>query len=291
MTKANQALHQFFGIWEPNAWKSFFDSLEKMPTKSLQQTQQVLQVRERLEVMTQKLQPQIDVGLNKVYELKQEVKLLEKYQKYIWDNKNFEYEVEEIRQVKNECPRGQHTTNCLHCHVTCHVYCDLANDDEKRRCFAVDRNGYCTVCDGKCYWQQHANTPYVLTFETHKVRKTYLEKLRLYKKTVEKKVMHEQVIQRMVDELEDLCKGIQDMMKQVNDCNNTLKQTALRPNPLTMVEHIDLMIEAEKLEKKNEFQDRIKMLQTYSKKADIQNDFSKLNEEFKTATISGMRQT
>ena len=65
--------------------------------------------------------------------------------------------------------------------------------------------------------------------------------------------MHEQVIQRMVDELEDLCKGIQDMMKQVNDCNNTLKQTALRPNPLTMVEHIDLMIEAEKNGKEERF--------------------------------------
>ena len=75
--KSQSSLAPIFWDMGTQCLKQFFDSLEKLPTKSLQQTQQVLQVRERLEVMTQKLQPQIDVGLNKVHELKQEVKLLE----------------------------------------------------------------------------------------------------------------------------------------------------------------------------------------------------------------------
>lgn len=272
------------------SFKKFFDYLEKMPTKSLQQTKQVLNERERLEVTIQKLQPQVDAGLNKVNELKKEKKILKEHEKDILDNQNFRYVVEETRQVKTELPKGQNTTNCLHCHVTCHITCVYANDDQKQHCCAMGWDGNCTVCESKCHWTQHANTPYIFSYETHNVTKTYEEKLKMYQKAGEGKVTHEQVIKRMTEEIEELSDFIEDMMEQVNDCNNTLKSIALRPNPLTMVEHIDLMIEAEKMEKKDGFQERIKVLQNYHKKATIGTTVSMLKKELETTTTTRSNQ-
>ena len=279
---SQSSLSSMFWDMGIQSFKQFFDNLEKMPTKSLQQTKQVLTERERLEVTIQKLQPQVDAGLNKVSELKKEMKILQEHEKDILDNQNFEYEVEETKQVKTELPKGQHTTNCLQCHITCHDNCAYANDDQKRYCCAMDGKGNCTVCDDKCNWTQHANTPYIFSYETHKVKKTYEEKLKMYKKAGEQKVSHEQVIERMMEEIDELSDFIEALMEQVNDCNNTLKTIALRPNPLTMVEHIDLMVEAEKMEKKDGFQERINVLQGYRRKATIQMDVSKFTAEFKT---------
>ena len=276
------------------SFKKFFDNLETLPTKSLQQTKQVLSERERLEVTIQKLQPQVDAGLNKVNELKKETKILKEHEKDIIDNQNFEYEVDETRQVRTELPIGQHTTNCLHCHVTCHQNCVYANDDEKRQCCAMDGNGNCTQCANNCSWKQHANTPYIFSYETHKVKKTYEEKRKMYQKAGEGKVTHEQVIKGMTEEIAGLSDDIGAMMEQVNDCTNTLKVIALRPNPLTMVEHIDLMVEAEKMEKKEGFQDRINILHEYRKKATIGTTVSMFQLETTsletTTTTAGVQQ-
>lgn len=263
------------------SFKKFFDCLDKLPTKSLQQTQQVLHQRERLEIIIQNLQPQVDAGLSKLHELNQEIEILNNHERAIKDNENFEYVVDETKQIKTELPHGQHTTNCLQCNVTCHASCAYANDEDKINCSAM-RNGVCTVCDQKCSWQQHANTPYIFTFETVQVKKTYAEKLAKYRQAGEKKLSHEQVITRMMSELECLREAIQSMMEDVNECNNILKVIALQPNPLTMVEHIDLMIESEKMEKKDGFMERISMLQSYRRKADIHKDVSKLEKGLKS---------
>ena len=267
------------------SFKQFFDCLNGMPTKSLQQTQRVLQERERLEITIQKLQPEVDAGLHKLHQLKQEIAILQKHENEIKDNKDFTYEVEETKQKKVPLPKGQHTTNCLHCNITCHKRCIFANDKDKYNCSAM-KDGQCTVCDSKCSWKQHSNTPYIFTFKTEKVKKTYAEKLKMYKQAGENKGTHEVIINGMMTELDDLGNLIQDMMAQVNECNNILKTIALRPNPLTMVEHIDLMIQGEKLEKKNGFQDRIKVLHEYRKKAEIHKDLAKFKEEIKTTAKS-----
>lgn len=72
----------------------------------------------------------------------------------------------------------------------------------------------------------------------------------------------------MTHELVNLETGIEELLQIIKDCNDRLKKIALRPNPLNMVEHIDLMIEAETLEKKEGFQQRIAMLNEFRQKAE-----------------------
>lgn len=91
----------------------------------------------------------------------------------------------------------------------------------------------------------------------------------------EEKLSKEKIIERLMTELQELDKSIKDMMEQVNDSNNTLKKIALHPNSLTMVGYIDWMIQSEKIEKKDGFQNRISVLLAYCKKANIHKDLSK----------------
>ena len=189
--------------------------------------------------------------------MKQEIQIIEKNKALIKDNKNFEYEVEETQQKKKELPRGQHVTNCTNCHFTCHDNCIYANDDEKAKCCAMGSDGNCKICPDKCHWRKHANTPYIFEYVAVKVKKTYAEMQKKYQEATGKLPSQEQVVEKLGEELSDLLNDIEDMMIMIKVCNKRLKEIALRPNPLTMTEHIDLMIETEKLENKDGFMQRI----------------------------------
>ena len=150
-------------FWEIGikSFKQFYDHLETVETKSLQLTKYVLNDRKKLELTVRNLQPQLDAGLAKVNQMKQEKNIFEDNQAEINNNTKFEYEVTETRQTKKELPRGQHVTNCTHCHVTCHENCALANDNEKKKCCAMNSEGFFQYCPDNCFWEEHANTPYI----------------------------------------------------------------------------------------------------------------------------------
>ncbi|XP_045178579.2 uncharacterized protein LOC123538489 [Mercenaria mercenaria] len=260
------------------SFRAFFDHLGKVETKSLQLTKDVLDERSRLEATIKNLQPQLDAGLSKVNCLKQEIKIIEQNKSLIKDNKDFEYEVEETQQKKKELPRGQHVTNCTNCHFTCHDNCAFANDDEKARCCAMGPDGNCKICPDNCHWQKHANTPYIFEYVNVKVKKTYADMQKKYKEATGKLLSQEEIVEKLGEELGDLLDDIEDMMVIIKSCTERLEEIALRPNPLTMTEHIDLMIENEKLEKKDGFLQRINVLNEFRKRAQISTEF----EQFKT---------
>jgi len=271
-------------FWEMGvkSYRAFFDNLSRMETKSLSLTKQVLDERQKLELTIASLQPQVDAGLSKVHALKQELRIIQQHQSDIKDNKNFEYEVEETSIEQKELPKGQHVTNCLQCHITCHDNCGYADDEDKQYCGVMDRStGNCTICSGKCYWKQHKNMPYIFQFTKKKVKKTYQEKLSKYESATGHLLNAEQVIEKMYEEFEELEDGIEWLMEEVKESSNRLKEIALRPNPLSMVEHLDLMIEAEKMEKKDGFQGRINALLEFKKKAEITKDVERLSQEAK----------
>ncbi|WAR30920.1 hypothetical protein MAR_033466 [Mya arenaria] len=87
----------------------------------------------------------------------------------------------------------------------------------------------------------------------------------------------------MGEELDDMIDDIEFLMTMVKECNEKLSAIALRPNPLSMTDHIDLMIENEKLLKKDKFIGRIKTLNEFRKKALIMSDATKITKEAQTA--------
>ena len=156
-------------FWKMGArtFKKLFSDFEKSRSISLQLTQEVLEEREQLQHMIEGLTPQINQGLSKIEEKRQEENILRQYETEIEQNKSFRYSVEVTKAKKKDLSgTGQFTTTCLRCHFTCHQDCVYANDDDKESCCAIDKNGYCTVCTDHCHRHEHSNVAYIFEYET-----------------------------------------------------------------------------------------------------------------------------
>ncbi|WAQ94891.1 hypothetical protein MAR_007362 [Mya arenaria] len=84
--------------------------------------------------------------------------------------------------------------------------------------------GYCTVSPDKCFWKQHANTPYIFSFISVTENKTYGEMKAKYEDASGKLLSQEQVLERMGQELEDMIDVIEDMMIVVRDAMPVLQK-------------------------------------------------------------------
>ncbi|XP_060706697.1 uncharacterized protein LOC132832633 [Hemiscyllium ocellatum] len=77
-----------------NSMRKFFSALSKMETKSLRLTKEVLRERQQLEAAIEGLQPQIQMGLTKLEEIRKTHEALNQHQLNLDANKDFEYEVD-----------------------------------------------------------------------------------------------------------------------------------------------------------------------------------------------------
>ncbi|CAG2211568.1 unnamed protein product [Mytilus edulis] len=232
-----------------------------MQTKSLSLTTEVLEKRQKLENTIHNLHQEIDVGLSKINLLEGEVKLFSEHSRDILANKNFEYIVEEDYQEKIDLQgTGQHTTNCLTCNFTCHENCRIPNDDKKAGCIAMNREGSCMECPKGCHWSEHHNTPFVIKWFKRKVTKRYEDMKRKYEEATQKTLTQEQVLDEMNQDITKQEQGIQVMLVFISKLTNRLKEIALRPDPFSTVEYIDIMISSEEMEKKSGFEGRINAL-------------------------------
>ncbi|KAH3777349.1 uncharacterized protein LOC127845834 [Dreissena polymorpha] len=272
------------------SFQNFFQYLEALPAKSLQLTSDVLNERFRLEATVKNLEPLLDTGLIKIDELKFEIKCFEDNKAIIADNKDFKYKVQTTKQEKKNLPIGQHVTNCLNCHFTCHEKCRVPNDEKKRKCSAMNKStGYCKICPENCFWNKHSNTPYIFEYIVVEEEKTYAEMKKKYQDASGKLPNQEQLIVRMDEELQEMLDTVDAMMDIVNTCNNRLKEIALRPNPLSMTEHIDLLIENEKMVKKKGWNKRITSLQMFRKRSLIGDNVDKFRREASTVVTVAIK--
>lgn len=250
-------------FWEMGfkSFEAFFEELQRFETRSLSQTKDVLDKREQLKTIIENLEPQMNAGLSTLSELKTQLEIFEKHKSEIENNQNFTYTVDEIVQVKENLPKGKHVTNCLQCNVTCHAKCKVIDDDKKNRCSAMDKEtGCCKICTGKCVWSDHKNAKYIFRYDTITVKKTYQGMKEKYERASKDKVTHEEYLQRLNETIENLSESITLQVEKMHLCKQNLKEIALCPDPLTSLEHIDILIEAQKCEKSPGHLQRIKML-------------------------------
>lgn len=271
-------------FWEMgcSSFERFFRQIQKLETRSLCQTKNVLDEREQLKTVISNIQPQVSAGLSKLSELQQQLDIFKRYKNEIKDNQNFEYVVDEIKQEKIDLPKGQHVTNCIQCNVTCHEDCRIVDDENKRRCWAMDkRTGCCRICSGKCIWSDHKNTPYIFKYVTETVKKTYAEMKQRYEAAQGQTLTHEKYIEELTYDVDELFDIITAMMNEMNDCKTRIKEIALRPDPLTAVEHIDLMIQSEEIDKQPGFLKRVQMLKEIKKMALVDQDVNSLGQNIR----------
>ncbi|XP_026169471.1 uncharacterized protein LOC113134349 isoform X2 [Mastacembelus armatus] len=250
--------------------EKFFTALGKMTTKSLLMTQEVLKERKQLEAAVEGLQPQVKVGLAKLEEIRTTKEKIKEHETLMTSNENFEIEVDVIKPVKKDLTqKGVYITNCQKCSITCHYPCAIPNDNEKRGCASMDRAGMCTVCPGKCIWSVHFNQSYRWEYVQVKQKQTLQELKDKYEKATKEKLTVQDLIERQEEEIMHLQDMIVSLMDQSAQCITRLQEIALRPNPLTTPEYVDMLIEGEKSEAKEGYQARIQALEAMRDRAVI----------------------
>ena len=243
------------------SFEDFTKKLIKLPRKSLTQTKQVLDERNRLEKCVEILTIKLRAGLDKVEYIKGILKMVSSLKGDLNDSKNFTKVIKtpKIRQVP--VPPGNYMTTCMTCSTTCHKYCCIADDGDKSGCACITNN-YCIKCKGKCHWTQHKNRPYY--YEDYLEEETVtLDELK--KKYCDSKSDLDTKTQLLMGAKNDLinlnieCINTQDL---ITKSINRLQEIALNKTVFeSSEEHIELLIENEKSEHKEGWQTRIEGLE------------------------------
>lgn len=253
------------------SFQKFFTNFEQADSISLQLTKDVLKERQQLEATIQGLQPRINAGLSKLEEIRQEEKILEQRKAEIEANKDFTYQVPITKQRKISLSKGQYVTNCMACGCTCHFPCRIPNDGEKYNCAAMrnqgSQNAVCNVCG--CDWYKHVNNDYRLEDYAATETRTSRELKERFDQAVTGKNHVESMIANMNSYLEGVAEDVFSMIQQVQQSLSRLDQIALKPDPLTQEEHLELLIDSEKREKKPGWAQRVAYYEEAKKQAQI----------------------
>ena len=264
------SLSSFFWKMGSKNYKKFLNQyLALVEPTSLQLSRQVLHERERLEVAINGLLPQIKAALMKLSEVEQEKKMIEALESSIAANEKFEFEIDVPKIEKKNLEAGKHVTNCLTCNMTCHYPCIFANDEDKKRCAAMEPTGYCKVCPGHCHWDIHHNNHF--RFEVHYVKEKRTEddlKKKYYAAMCGKSV-HESMMEKIIVELKAIHMQVVQTIEKAQKCLQKLDEIALRPNPISESDYLELLIEAEKREAKPGWMERVLALETYLEHAGL----------------------
>ncbi|XP_064389644.1 uncharacterized protein LOC135337609 [Halichondria panicea] len=261
------------------SFHNFFMNFELVEPRSLQLTREVLEERQRLEANVKGLQPRINEGLAKIEEMRKERRIVEEHEADIETNKQFKYTITVTKQRRVDFERGRYVTNCLTCNYTCHKWCGISDDRDKYGCAAMDGGGYssalCKVCPEHCGWRQHVNNPYYFEIYQEDEERTSEELKLKFDAAKEGKARVEYIIQETERRLTQMDELVMDMIQQVQQSVNRLGHIALKPNPLSEVEYIEIMIKSEKAECKTGWDERVQYLESAKKQAQITQGIAK----------------
>lgn len=247
-----------------NSFKKFFVSFQKAKNVSLVMTKQVLTEREKLEAAVMGLQVQMSECLGKMEIIRQHKLVLIKYEAQITANQDFTFSIKTPYYETITLNKGTFVTNCLHCHTTCHFPCGIPDNDDKWCCAAMSGNSSsatCSVCDNHCHWSRHKNTGerFELRYKTEIQNNHDLKKK--YDDASSGKSSYETMIDNSEHQLEEAHAKLHSLVEEARQCLKILGEIALKPNPLTQMDYIQLLIDSEKKLARDGWHDRVQYLE------------------------------
>ena len=184
------------------------------------------------------------------------------YQAKIDANQKFTYDISVTKHRQTFVEKGTYVTNCVNCNSTCHYPCYIPDNNEKFQCLAMedqsDRDTTCTICTGRCSWKFHFNNGFVFELYEETETKTCDELKRKYEEGIEGR----KTVQAMVDNITKIIistrEDVKKKMNQVQGCLAQLNKIALRTNPLTEEDYLEMLIRSEEDKKQAGYLGRIK---------------------------------
>ncbi|KAL5004311.1 hypothetical protein ScPMuIL_017767 [Solemya velum] len=279
-------------FWEMGvkSYSDFFTFLPSCKTQSLQLTAEILQCRERVLAVIAGLRPRIDKGLMDLDQMERERKLLDTYDSQIKDNENFTYRSEEFHQKQIQLQQGTYVTNCVHCNTTCHYPCGIPNNEEKHRCASM-KWGKCTVCEGNCSWKLHRNNEFRIEPYLVEVEKTYENMKEKYEFAKKHKVSKTNWIDKIKAKYNKRKNAVLQMLGMIRKESNYLRKHAIKANPLSDIEYIDLLIKQELAAKKPGYNKRHSQLLMFRENAKLTFQVTTTDDDKKVLNTLGLQDT
>ncbi len=126
-----------------------------------------------------------------------------------------------------------------------------------------------TVLDDVLNWHVHMNNGQRIEIKHRMEIKTHGDLKRKFLEASSGKSSLESMIENHVHKLEEAHAGLHEMVDDARLYLTTLQEIALKPNPLTQVEYIQLLINSEKKQANEGWFERVKYLDTAMKQAKL----------------------
>ena len=143
----------------------------------------------------------------------------------------------------------------------------------KYHCAVMDdggeSNARCTVCNGRCGWRRHVNNTYYFELYTEWKDTTLNELKTKYDAAKKGKAKVKDLVREIQRRLTQMDELVMSMIGQVQNSLARLDEIALKPNPLSELEYIDLMIKSEERRHDEGWNERVQYLQAAKEKAQI----------------------
>ncbi|XP_018430575.1 PREDICTED: uncharacterized protein LOC108803232 [Nanorana parkeri] len=226
-------------------------------SKDLSLTREVLADRNALEVTLDGLVQKIEELMFKQHELEQTERALEENKEEIEVNERFEFEV--TQSVKRKVVSSVNSTNCGECNSTCHHDCLVYFNPFVYFCEVFNISGTCCVCGHDS--SAHCTERSYWEIMVEPQRKSYLDVKEKFEKEENKAMTPADVLRKLKNEIKKAADEALKIIQKVARILRHLQEIALKPNPMSAVDYIRLLIEKEKREGKPGFMERIKMLE------------------------------
>jgi hypothetical protein len=242
-------------------YTQFFESLLGMQPRSLRLTREVLKERQSLQVVIQGIHKLIAQGTSELDLIEQEERLLKQHERDIQANRNYTVTVTVRTPQATKSPPRLFVTNCSVCNMTCHHGCAIIEDSQKHGCSAMDSNGHCKCCPGKCHWQMHHNQPFFWELKTIEKKETLNELLAKWQDATSKKTNVQSSLANMRRKYNMIEQQLRDNVEAARQHVIRLGEIAARPNPLSSVDYINMLIQVEQQTKASGWEVRIRHLE------------------------------
>ena len=236
----------FYRITWKQAYKNFdffMKEVKQVESKTLDLSAEVLQKRHKLEMVAHNTQSNIQVYLSEYSQLKKKEQILKKLQEDIEQNRNFTYT--ETVKISGKVPSKRTATNCKICEMSCCINCWVLHDIFTYTCSAMTYSGFCKICERKCSWKNQTIEKMIYKVYFVEIERTDQDLKRKYKAATERKANAEEMIRMCQKKISQTEEDSKNLIYLGLECSNRLRNIALRPVRLTLVQYIDILIAEE----------------------------------------------
>ncbi|KAG8670725.1 hypothetical protein FPOAC1_003960 [Fusarium poae] len=150
--------------------------------------------------------------------------------------------VMEKKVFNRDVAEGSYTTLCTTCNRTCHEVCYIADDLCKARCAAMS-DGKCTVCKGRCRWQDHKNATFIIDVkdvENYVVPDELIQEWNSANNTLEGALLG------AMDEYMELQEELRLDITYLAGLTDEIKKTAIMHDPEALINYLESLIRTSK---------------------------------------------